>query len=202
VKTAKSAAEAPRRDEVALLAACRKGDETAWAELVRRYRRLIYSIPFSCGLDADGADDVFSRVVERLVENLGKIRDASGLASWIAVTTRRECWAMAREVRRSRSFEDGEAERVADETPEAAAAIHRVECEHALSLAFEKLGEPCRGLLTALYVEDPRPSYDDLAKRLGRPVGSLGPTRQRCLQKLQVLYKEQGGQAPFGTSED
>jgi RNA polymerase sigma factor (sigma-70 family) len=190
-----------RRDEAALLAACRKGDEAAWAEIVKRYRRLVYSIPFACGLDADAADDVFQRVVALLVENVAKIRDASGLASWLATTTRRECWALARDSRRSRGFEEGEAENRPDESPETAERLHLVECEHALALALEGLGEPCRTIIAALYVEDPTPSYEELARRLGRPIGSLGPTRQRCLARLRKLYEAQGGSPPFGADE-
>ena len=187
---------APRTDRQ-LLAACQAGDETAWEELIRRYRRLIYSIPHACRLAPEQADDVFGRVALVLFENLPRLRDPDKLASWLVITTRRECWALSRESRRSRGFEDGEAEAVAEEAPDIAADLHRVECEHALTLAFERLGEPCHGLLHALYVEEPTPSYEEVGRRLGRPVGALGPTRARCLAKLQKLYVAQGGGNPF-----
>ena len=80
--------------------------------------------------------------------------------------------------------------------PDVAGRLHRVECQHALALALERLEDLCRRLIAALYVEDPRPSYDEIARRLGRPIGSLGPTRARCLEKLRKKYVEQGGPEP------
>lgn len=176
------------KDDSALIAACSSGDADAWEELIRRYRRLIYSIPFASGLGADEADDVFQRVAIVLVESVGKIRDAQSLPAWIVTTTRRECWALRRQASRSRSFEEGEAEAMPAEAPDVAEAIDRVAAEHAVQVALGKLGEPCRGLLTALYVEEPTPSYEEIARRLGRPIGSLGPTRSRCLEKLRKAY--------------
>jgi RNA polymerase sigma factor (sigma-70 family) len=170
-----------------LLAACRRGDGRAWEDLIRKYRRLIYSIPHSCGLGSEHADDVFQRVAILLVENVAKIRDAESLPAWIMTTTRRESWALKRQGTRVRAFAEGEAESMAEEPPDIAAAIDRVGEEHAVQLAFAKLQEPCRSLLSALYVEDPTPPYEEIAERLGRPIGSLGPTRARCLAKLRKL---------------
>ena len=172
-----------------LLAACRRGDGRAWEDLIRKYRRLIYSIPHACGLGSEHADDVFQRVAILLVENVTKIRDAESLPAWIMTTTRRESWALKRQGTRVRGFAEGEAEAMADEPPDIAAAIDRVGEEHAVQLAFAKLPEGCRELLTALYIEDPTPPYEEIAARLGRPIGSLGPTRSRCLGKLKKLYE-------------
>lgn len=177
------------KSDAELLAGCQRGDGRAWEELVRRYRRLVYSIPPQCGLRGEQADDVFQRVFTVLVENVGRIRDGESLAAWLITTTRRECWAAKRQSSRSRGFAEGEAEALVEEPADVAASIDAVAREHAVHRALERLGPPCRDLLHALYVEDPTPSYEILSARLGRPIGSLGPTRARCLEKLRKLYE-------------
>lgn len=183
-------------DDASLIAACRRGDGDAWELLIRRWRRLIYSIPSAYRLSDDQADDVFQRVAVKLLENLGRIRDASKLPSWLVTTTRRECLAAKTGSRRWESLDDDAGDALAGDSPDPVAEIHATAREHALALAFERLGDPCRGLLRALYVEDPTPAYGEIARRLGRPIGSLGPTRARCLHKLRKLYLESGGAVP------
>lgn len=190
------------KDDRALVRACRQGDAKAWEELIRRYRRLIYSIPVAFGFAADRADEIFQRVAVKLVEHLGRIQRAEGLASWIAVTTRRECQACAEADARFESLDTSESGPAAPHVPDVAEKLDAIEREHAVALAFERLEEPCRKLLFALYVEDPTPSYKEIAERLGRPVGSLGPTRARCLAKLATLYRRMGGPLPPGRKAD
>lgn len=190
------------RTQRSLLAACRRGEREAWEELLGKYRRLVYSVPLACGLSSDAADDVFQRVSLKLVEHVGRIRDADALASWLVVTARRESWAQARAAGRSAELDPEAAERLVGEDPELERELHLLACEHALAVALEELGEPCRSLLRALYLEEPPPSYQELAERLGRPIGSLGPTRARCLKKLRTLYERAGGTAPFGVGEE
>jgi RNA polymerase sigma factor (sigma-70 family) len=185
-----------RKSDDALLKGCQAGDDGAWEELILRYRRLIYSIPHSYRLGSDAADEVFQRVCLILLEKLSGLREAEKLASWLTITTRRECWAWSRGDRRTVEFEDGEEPEIPVDPPDVVAALELVDCEHALVLAFERLGEPCHGLLHALYVEDPTPAYAELAERLDRPIGSLGPTKARCLTKLKKLYDKEGGREP------
>jgi RNA polymerase sigma factor (sigma-70 family) len=157
---------------------------------------LIYSIPGAYRLPSEAADDIFQQVALALFEHLETVRDPDRIGAWLAVSTRRACWAWSRQDRRTDAFGEGEEDRLPDEPSDVAAELHQVECEHALQLSLAKLGEPCRGLLTALYVEDPRPSYEELSLRLDRPIGSLGPTRARCLKKLERLYRQTGGPEP------
>ncbi len=178
-----------------LVRACLDGDGAAWEELIRRYRRLIYSIAIRFRLGDDLADDAFQRVALKLLSELGRLRRVESLGSWIGTVTRHECGALLRERRRGgAALED--APEPADDAPGLADALAAVEREHALALALERLPPPCRTLLTALYVEDPTPSYTVIAERLGRPIGALGPTRARCLKKLLALYLEGGGVPP------
>jgi RNA polymerase sigma factor (sigma-70 family) len=199
VTTSKPGAAPGWPDDAALVRGCLEGDEAAWEAIVRRYRRLVYSIPVSYRLSSDLADEVFQRVAVKLLEHLPRLRRADSLASWLATVARHECQALRREGSR---FVDGDAETLlsqAEAPPDdLAGALGAVEREHALALALERIGEPCRGLLTALYLEEPSPSYQEIAARLGRPVGALGPTRARCLAKLQKLYLAGGGPVPGG----
>jgi RNA polymerase sigma factor (sigma-70 family) len=177
----------------ALIRACRSGDPKSWETLIVRYRRLIYSIPVAYRIPAAEADEIFQRVSVKLFENLGKLRKAEGLASWLAVTARRECQAYQRSSRRLSSLDENPGQDIGEDPPDVVRDLHQVECAHTLTVAMDRLGEPCRGLLSALYMEDPAPSYEEISRRLDRPIGSLGPTRARCLEKLRKLYLDMGG---------
>ena len=183
-------------DDSALIEACQAGDERAWSDLVRRYRRLIYSIPVGYRLSPTEADDIFQSVVTKLFRHIPSIRQRESIAAWLAVTTRRECQAWLRTSRRWKPLEEGTADDPQVEPLDVASAIHEVECQHTLALALTRLEQLCRTLLGALYLEEPTPSYDELAQRLGRPIGSLGPTRSRCLKKLRQIYSDLGGAEP------
>ena len=98
--------------------------------------------------------------------------------------------------RRSVSLEAQPESEMAEDPPDVAQALHDLECEHTLLVAMEKLDALCRVLLQALYVEDPTPSYKEIAERVDRPIGSLGPTRGRCLGKLRDYYVDLGGNPP------
>jgi len=190
------------RDDRRLVDRCRAGDVAAWETLIRRYRRLIYSVPAAYRLAPDDADDVFQRVAMKLLEHLDRLRRVEALASWLLTTARRECQAFRRSESRWEALDADSAGEPSEDPPEIAETLAWVEAEHALALALESLDPVCRGLLEALYVEDPTPSYREIADRLGRPVGSLGPTRSRCLGKLRDRYRSQGGRRPWGATED
>ena len=178
-----------RADDGDLVRRCLEGHAEAWEALIRRYRRLIYSMPAAYRISGDEADEIFQSVAVKLFQNLGSLRSTDSLASWIAVTARRECQAARRGEARFTDLDSHVAagNEPRDEAPDVLQAIEEIEAEHTVALALERLGEPCRSLLTALYVEDPPPSYEELGRRLGRPIGSLGPTRARCLKKLKEL---------------
>ena len=181
-----------RDDDTSLLDRCRAGDVAAWETLIRRYRRLIYSVPSAYRLPVDQADEVFQRVTIKLFEHVSRVRSAETLPAWLLVTTRRESREISRKEKRYASFEDEDSERLPAESLDVAGRLDAVAREHAVAVALERMGSPCRELLTALYVEDPTPPYDEISSRLGRPIGSLGPTRSRCLEKLKALYLESG----------
>jgi RNA polymerase sigma factor (sigma-70 family) len=184
-------------DDGALVRACRRGDPSAWGVLIRRDQRLIYSIPTtSYRIGSEHADEIFQRVAVKLFEKLHQVRKIESLPAWIATTTRRECQAYLTLERRWQPLPDGASDDLGEDPPDVVLRLDAVRSEHALAIALEQLDERCRSLLAALYLEEPAPSYQEISKRLGRPVGSLGPTRARCLGKLRKNYEGLGGEEP------
>ena len=178
----------------ALLAACLRGQQDAWDQLIDRYAALIWSIPLKFGLHEADAADVFQAVCMTLLERLGSIRAPQGLAAWIMTTTRRECLALIRKQRRrlSETPLDPSTEPPDPEPPpdEELAALER---QHVLQTAVAQLPSPCRELIQALFSDSAeRQSYAQLARRLKLSPNSLGPTRARCLERLRRLLDASG----------
>ena len=162
-----------------------KGDKQAWDALVERYTPLIWSICRGHRLSGADADDVGQRVWLQLVSELDKVRDPAALSGWLATTTYRECGTISRATRRSQALGRVlDAERIPDQQ---AGAIEQellaAERHAALHEAFTRL-PPCCQRLIAVLIEDPPVPYAQISARLGLPVGSIGPSRSRCLEKL------------------
>jgi RNA polymerase sigma factor (sigma-70 family) len=164
-----------------LMARCRLGDAAAWDIVVRRYERLVYSVALRNGLSPEDSADVCQTTFVALLETITKVRDDEQLAFWLMTVARRQAWR----VRRRR-----EREHVAPAFPEASYDPwddwDRVTTVHE---ALSRLADPCRNLLTALYFDPTSPSYAALAQRIGRPIGSIGPMRGRCLERLRALLE-------------
>ncbi len=173
-----------------LVGLCLRGEPGAWEALVRRHERLVYAVGRSYRLsDADLAD-VFQEVFAALVKGLPRLRDARTLVRWVASTTERVARATALRRRREWALSAGDpheaAARLASAEGPVGADLERLEEQAMVRLALAALPERCRRLLSALYYEDPPPPYGELSRRLGVPVGSLGPTRARCFEKLRA----------------
>lgn len=165
-----------------LVNAAASGDETAWNALVDRFAGLVWAVARSYRLDAADAADVSQTTWLRLVEHLGRLREPDRVGAWLAATTRNEALRILR--RRGRAAPLLEGEEWADDThPEPHARLHDLERDEALRVALERLPERCRELLRVL-LADPEPSYDEVSAALGLPIGSIGPTRARCLERL------------------
>lgn len=182
---------ASRPDDHALIAACLRGDDDAWASLIERYERLVYSIPRRAGLDPEASEEIFQDVFAALVAALPRLQRRTALPKWLMTVAHR---ATMRWKRRARGVDPSElAAESGDEPP--IATLARWEQQHLVHLALAELDPPCRTLLDALFRDAERPGYDRIAARLGIPVGSIGPTRARCLRKLLALLEALGGDA-------
>lgn len=170
--------------DVELIDRALRGDAAAWEALVMRYRRLVYAVPLRLGLSSDQADDVFQETFAKLVEKLAEVRDGARVGLWLAVTARRH--ALARLTRGPARFDvplaPGFERESAAETP--LEELERLESEALVRRALETLPERCRSLLRALFYDDPPVPYARLARELGIPRDSLGPTRLRCFGRL------------------
>lgn len=184
-------------EDAALVARCRAGDATAWRDLVLRHQRLVDAIARRAGLDPASAADVFQEVFARLLRQIHALREPHRLRAWIVTTAKRETLHRCARARREVSLDalgDGDADgsapldRLADDGPLPDQLLDDLQQLDRLHVAFERLDERCRALIGALYREDPPPPYEELAARLSMPVGSVGPTRSRCLDRLRQLF--------------
>jgi RNA polymerase sigma factor (sigma-70 family) len=168
---------------VALVTRARDGDKRAWDELVERYSPLVWSICRRYRLDRVDAEDVGQSVWLGLVEQLPKLREPAALPGWIATTTRRECLRLLRRARRGEPIEVTEDTLVDDRSIPVDQEILAHERDAALRQAFAELPPRCR-LLLSLLMQDPAVPYTEIGTRLSMPVGSIGPNRARCLDRL------------------
>jgi RNA polymerase sigma factor (sigma-70 family) len=153
------------------------GDPAAWAELVSRFKRTIHATAWAHRVQ--DAEDIEQITWMRLVEHISRLREPEALGGWLRTTARRECLT----VLRSREIPtDEQAERASEEAP-ALDAVIAGERSSALHAALEQATERERAIIRAL-ASDPEPSYHELADALGIPHGSIGPTRQRCIERL------------------
>lgn len=178
-----------RESDGELLRACRQGDPRAWARLVERYERLVYSIPLSYRLSPVDAADVAQLTFTFLVESLDSLHEDSRLAGWLSTVARRHTWRLLAGNRR-RHPDDVEGHL----TPEAAVDsdhLERWERVRWLHQGIVRLQPRCQELLVALFFDPGEPSYAEVAARLAIPVGSIGPTRARCLEYLRRALDEE-----------
>jgi RNA polymerase sigma factor (sigma-70 family) len=176
------------------LRAAAAGDARAWEKIVDRYAGLVWSICRGYGMSDDDAADTVQLTWLRLLQNLERIRDPSRLAGWLATTCRRECMALLRRSRSSVAVADTHLDLLLGSAAPADQPVLAAEQFAALWQAFQRLSEWCQRVLRALVVdaEDGPPSYRVAASQLQTPVGSLGPTRARCLGQLRKLLDSDG----------
>jgi len=166
-----------------LLADCRAGDGAAWESLVSDYERLVFSIPLGYGLSRDEAADITQIVFTTLLQSLDAIQQEDRLSAWLATVARRQSWrALERARREVVGFDDAPEPVVVDPTEQ----WTRLEWLYEGLLALDTR---CRELLVALYLEQPA-SYAEVSRRLDRPIGSIGPTRARCLDRLRKVLEQ------------
>jgi len=176
------------RTDADLVAACRAGDGAAWEVLVRRYQRLIYTVPLRCGLSEEDAADIFQQTCLRLYERLDTLREPSRLGAWL-VSTARRLSLDALDKRRSVGslVAEGEASEQADGSVPFDESLTQLEEQQRIRLAVARLDDRCRTLVYHLFYDPAAPSYQQIAAALGLPTGSVGPVRARCFAKLKAL---------------
>jgi RNA polymerase sigma factor (sigma-70 family) len=185
-------------DTAALVRAAADGDAGAWKELYQRHSGLVWAVARAYLVNGSDAQDVCQTTWFRLAEHLTRLRDPDKVGAWLASTARHEALRVIRASGRATPVSDmGLLGMDIDERSpehlilEAEEAI--ADAERALVMwgAFEELSDRCRRLLRLL-IASPRPTYQEIASGLGIAVGSIGPIRARCLQRLRTLVAERG----------
>lgn len=166
-----------------LVAAAGAGDREAWDELVSRYAGLVWSVARDLGLSHTDAADVSQTTWLRLAEHLDRIRQPERLGAWLATTARNEAMRTFRGAQRQRPIDPASESLVREDGAAVDTALLEAERDDALWRAFAALSSPCQVLLRTL-MADPAPSYAEVSTLLGMPVGSIGPNRNRCLDRL------------------
>lgn len=180
------------RSDADLLKRCRKGDQTAWNELVDRYQRLIFAIPRRAGLSDEQAEDVFQDVFVTLFEKLDEIEQPDRIRSWLVTTAKFKTWAVVRGARNIRTPEteeemENEMASIPDAAPLADAQLIELEQQHLIRTALAQLEERCRTILSMIYLKAQAASYAEVAREIGVGETSISPLRSRCLKKLEKL---------------
>ncbi|UYM05072.1 RNA polymerase sigma factor [Solicola gregarius] len=168
------------------------GDRAALDELVRTSTPALWHLVRAYGLDRHSAEDVVQTTWMALVRNRDRIEDAQAVTAWLATTARREAWRVAKDASRQTVTDE---ETVADALPAGVPVDEQVQVadeSRRLWNTVRRLSHRCQRLLRVIAFED-RPDYRRLASELEMPVGSIGPTRGRCLDKLRVLLDEEAG---------
>lgn len=172
-------------DVAVLVAAAADGDEGAWCEIVHRYAPLLTRVISGFQLSEAERDDVAQTVWLRLVEHLGELREPRALPGWILTTARHEALRAARQLDRTRSEDLNDevwSPRLAT-SDEQDAELERAERHVALLEGFACLSVREQEVLRLLVTDPPIP-YAEISRRIGIPIGSIGPARARALVKL------------------
>lgn len=166
---------------IALVEGARAGDKAAWDQIVERFASLVWSICWRYRLTQAEVEDVSATVWLGLVEHLDTLRVPAALPGWLATTTQRECIRSLKAKERQIPVDDLES--VDREAPAADSWLVVEERRVALRSAFAQLSGRCQRLLGLLFA-DPPATYTRISQETGMPVGAIGPTRQRCLERL------------------
>lgn len=185
-------ADRPDRSDADLVARCRRGDQSAWDDMVDRFQRLIVTIARRAGLTEEQAADVFQEVFITLLEKIDEIRQPERIRSWIVTTAKFKTWAVIRGRKGFYSPEteeemDAEMAGLADQSPLADTLLLELEEQHLIRTALAKMEERCRQILSMIYMRDTAASYADVALAIGVGETSISPLRSRCLKKLKDL---------------
>lgn len=176
-----------------LVAKCRRKDSRAWGQLVEQFQNLVYSIPRRYGLSNDDCNDVFQSTFQALVNHLDRIENPATLPKWLAVTASRESLRIIRISKKTTNLEEFDMTLdtlVASEEDSAEENAIAAERADLVRQAVAELPDRCRQLISMLYLAD-ETSYDEISEKLKMPLGAIGPTRARCLDKVRKILERE-----------
>lgn len=169
----------------------RAGDAAAMDELVRTMTPVLWHVVRAYGLERMLAEDVVQATWFTLLRRHESIHDDRAVAGWLTTCARREAWRVGRAHGRTRATETADLEPLLPRDESAETRAHRSDRDQRLWGAVGALDDRCRRLLRIVAFEE-RPDYAQIATDLSMPIGSIGPTRQRCLGKLRTALEADG----------
>lgn len=179
-------------DDRQLVKECLAGNEEAWSQLIDKYKALIYSIPVKYGLPPHEAADVFQSTCMELLTRLPELREPKALPKWLMQVAHHQCYRQKRQAQRLVS-RDADADLPEPETPAIAEfLVQQTQEEQMLRDAMRTLSPQCRRLVQLLFFETPPRPYAEVAAELGLALGSIGFTRQKCMERLRRNLAELG----------
>jgi RNA polymerase sigma factor (sigma-70 family) len=168
------------------------GESTALDELVRTLTPVLWQVVRAYGLDRHRAEDVVQTTWLTLVRKRDMIEDPQAVSSWLTTTARREAWRVSRAGARLVPVEDEELTQDTDVSPGVDGDVVDADERARLWSKVGELSDRCQRLLRIIAFDD-RPDYAGIARDLDMPMGSIGPTRGRCLAKLKDLLATESG---------
>jgi RNA polymerase sigma factor (sigma-70 family) len=175
-----------------LVKECLSGNEAAWSALIDKYKALIYSIPVKYKLPPHEASEVFQSTCVELLHRLPELREPKALPKWLMQVAHHHCFRWKRQQQRLVS-RDADPDLPDPETPAIAEElVQQTQQEQALRDAIAALSPQCRRLVELLFFETPARPYAEVAAELGLAVGSIGFTRQKCMERLRRHLDELG----------
>lgn len=175
-------------DVARLVRRAAEGDRCAWERLYDQYARLVWAMTRDFKLAESDAADAVQATWLRLLEHIDRLEEPARIASWLALTARRECLRVLAARKKFVLVHDDSALGTVRQEPEVDERLLADERNQAVRDALSRLPRRWQRLLELL-MADPPASYAEISDQLGLPVGSIGPTRGRCLERLRVLLQ-------------
>jgi RNA polymerase sigma factor (sigma-70 family) len=188
---ARSAAPQSASDLPAVVTAAARGEPWAWTSLMQSFGNLIMAIARSCRLNDADVNEVHQTTWLRLIENIDRIEQPDRIGAWLATTAKRESLRLVRSARSVTYAQEQLLQRPDTDLKAFDAGPIAEERAEVLRRALALLPPHCYRLLSLMVVDDP-PSYKEISRALSMPIGSIGPTRGRCLEHLRRIMEELG----------
>lgn len=180
------------RDDARLVKQCLAGSEEAWSVLIDKYKALIYSIPVKYGLPQHEAAEVFQATCAEMLARLPELREPRALPKWLMQVAHHKCYHWKQQQQRLVS-RDADPNLPVPEAPAIAESlVQQTQEEQMVREAMAALSPQCRRVVELLFFEEPPRPYNQVAAELGLAVGSIGFTRQKCIDRLRRHLEELG----------
>lgn len=172
-----------------LIQKCLRGNEQSWSSLIDRYKNLIFSVSLRTGVPRDDAEDIFQAVCLDLLFELSKLRHPEALPRWLIQVTYHKCLRLKADRDRYRvgAFEPEDALSARDAGAAPDQLLYESERSQRIRQVLLQLDARCRQLIEELFFRIPARPYNEVAHELGLAAGSIGPVRERCLERIRKL---------------